>query len=332
MPSYIRDSSIVAMVGASPAFLAVQRLITRIATCDASVLIEGETGTGKELAARAVHYQSARASGPFVPVNCGAIPDSLLESELFGHRQGAFTDAKDSSPGILALAEGGTLLLDEVDALSARAQVALLRFLQERKIRALGAGQERSVDVRVVAASNRKLAALAAVGHFRSDLFYRLNVLCVELPPLRSRGTDVLLLADRMLRDLSHRHDRRQPVIDERSKAWLCAHSWPGNVRELENVIEREFLLSESADTLDLLQAGSMVAGEAEEQSRGREEQNYRAAKARTLEAFDRRFLARLMRDARGNISVAARLAGKERRELGRMLRKYEIHPSDFRT
>jgi transcriptional regulator with PAS, ATPase and Fis domain len=301
-------------------------------------LIEGETGTGKELAARAIHYVSARRTGPFVPVNCGAIPDSLLASELFGHRQGAFTDAKQASPGVLLLANGGTLFLDEVDALTPKAQVALLRFLQERRVRPLGGGIERSVDVRIVAASNRKLAALADSGEVRRDLYYRLNVLSVELPPLRARGDDVCLLAEEFLRGLAQRYERPVPRIAEQTRQWLRRQLWAGNVRELENLIEREFLLSDGEQDFFVRAARAPSEAPAEDRvpphpapSSAAEAVNYRSAKARALETFDRLFLTDLMQAARGNVTVAARAAGKERRDLRRLLRKYAIEPWAFR-
>jgi DNA-binding NtrC family response regulator len=338
----------VGMIGSSPSFLRVLGLLGRMASCDAPVLIEGETGTGKELAARAVHYQGARRSRPFVPVNCGAIPDGLLESELFGYRRGAFTDAKESSPGILVLADTGTLFLDEVDALSAKGQVALLRFLQERKVRALGAAQEVLVDVRVIAASNRALPDLVEKGLFRRDLFYRLNVLVARLPPLRSRGEDVLFIAESFLRALAARHGRPTPAISPCLRQFLLSYQWPGNIRELENLIEREFLLSDCTDTL------RMPTGEPpqlddegfEEEVRAaeppvrltetasadaRSSLNYRVAKAEVIEAFDRSFLQSLMQQFRGNVSEAARAACKERRDLGRLLGKYSIRPASFR-
>jgi transcriptional regulator with PAS, ATPase and Fis domain len=305
------------------------RLIQRIAQCDASALIEGETGTGKELAARAIHYNSRRREGPFIPVNCGAIPESLVESELFGHRQGAFTDAKQASPGILFLAHGGTLFLDEVDALSHKAQVTLLRFLQERTIRRIGEVNERRIDVRVVAASNSRLESLVARGSFRSDLFYRLNIMYVLLPPLRERAGDIELLAAQIIRDLNKRYDSPPVALDAASQAWLRAQPWPGNVRQLENFLEREFLLAEGQSILHL---STLADAEADEdRNLDGECWNYRSAKARLVENFDRRYLGELMRHTKGNISLAARTAGKERRDLGRMLRKYAIAAAKFR-
>jgi len=332
MPSEEADCAAVGMLGNSPAFHEMRTLLARMARCDASVLIEGETGTGKELAARAIHYQGARRTGPFVPINCGAIPDSLVESELFGYRRGAFTDAKQNSPGVLALADSGTLFLDEIDALSAKAQVTLLRFLQERKVRALGSTTEQSVNVRIIAASNRRLAELVSQGSFRRDLYYRLNVLFAQLPPLRARGGDVLLFAESMLRELARRHGRPMPRMSEGTKSFLLSYDWPGNVRELENLIEREFLLSDCTHTLQLAAAPAFTGEDSEERrEHTRGSLNYRIAKARLVAAFDRRFLQKLMQECRGNVSEAARAAGKERRDLGRLLRKYAIRPESFR-
>jgi transcriptional regulator with PAS, ATPase and Fis domain len=314
------------MIGDSAAFDAARSLIVRIARRDASVLIEGETGTGKEVAARAIHYGSARGDGPFVPINCGAIPDSLFEAELFGHARGAFTDAKHGSPGILALAEGGSLFLDEVDSLSAKAQVALLRFLQDGKFRRIGEGVQRQANVRVLAASNRSLADLVAGGLFRVDLYYRLNVMYVELPPLRERDTDVLALARHFVQALGLRHGTPALELDADSHAWLCAQPWPGNIRQLQNLIEREVLLAERGGALRLsvLEPPRACQGEAQRAQHALE-WNYRKAKARMLDDFNRAFLLRLMRFSNGNVSEAARACGKERRDLGRLLRKYAL-------
>jgi DNA-binding NtrC family response regulator len=318
----------VLFIGDSPRFCIARDRLRRIAGTDATVLIEGETGTGKELAARLLHYEGARSSGPFIPVNCGAIPDALLESELFGHARGAFTDAKNSVPGMLLLADGGTLFLDEVDSLSPHAQVALLRFLQDHTIRPLGSGAERKVDVRVVSATNRSLQALVAAGHFRADLFYRLNVFQVEMPPLREREADVELFVQYFVRQLSQRHGLVAPELDAASIGWMRRHSWPGNVRELENLIERELLLADGLRVLhfSFLENTSPAAGG------DREGWNYRVAKAAIVADFDRRFLEKLMRFAGGNVALAARAAGKERRDLGRLLRKYAIAPAAFRS
>jgi DNA-binding NtrC family response regulator len=310
------------LIGESPSVIAVRKLIARIAACDAAVLIEGETGTGKEVAARAIHYASARRVGPFVPINCGAIPDALFESELFGHARGAFTDAKYDSIGLLALAENGSLFLDEVDALSQKAQVSLLRFLQDRKFRRVGEGAQREANVRVLAASNRGLEQLATAGGFRTDLYYRLNVMHIVLPPLRERGDDVLLLSRHFVRLLCQRHRLPPTQLDADSEAWLREQPWPGNVRQLENLTEREVLLAERGEVMRLT---ALVKPEQPKPEDTALEWNYGLAKARILEQFNRAFLSQLMKAAKGNVSVAARVCGKERRDLGRLLQKYAI-------
>jgi two-component system response regulator GlrR len=199
----VTDLAHLNLIGRSRAFLVAVALIERIAACDHPVLIEGETGTGKEIAARAIHYLGARRRFPFIPVNCGAIPDSLVESALFGHVRGAFTDARESQPGIIAQARGGTLFLDEIEAMSMRAQVALLRFLQDKQYAPIGGATMIASDVRVVAATNADLSQMARAGSFRSDLLFRLNVLKLHLPPLRERSGDVLLLAEHFMQRLN---------------------------------------------------------------------------------------------------------------------------------
>ena len=318
-------------IGESPAFIAARERIRMIAETDATTLIEGESGTGKELAARVIHYEGARRGGPFIPVNCGALPDSLLESELFGYRRGAFTDAKDNSPGILVLAEGGTLFLDEIDSLSSRGQVVLLRFLQERTIRPLGGGAERRIDARIICACNRSLETLVGQQLFRLDLFYRLNLMYVELPPLRKRADDVQLFAEHILRKLCQRNGSPEPRLDPDFRDWLRAQPWPGNIRQLENLIEREYLLANGASVLRLStqdgdgQASTAPLNDAEDAW------NYQQAKARVLERFDRDFLTRLMRLTHGNIARAARITSKERRDLARLLQRYGISPQAYR-
>src|SRR6185436_2379407 len=196
------------MLGRSVAFRIATAMIEKMSAFDAPVVIEGETGTGKELAARAIHYRGARAAGPFVPVNCGALPDTLVENELFGHARGAFTDARDARQGVIAQAQGGTLFLDEVEALSHKAQVALLRFLEDFEYRPLGGGEVRTADVRIIAAGNTDLGAAAKAGAFRQDLLFRLNVLPVDLPPLRVRGRDIVCLAEMFLQRFADQYGR----------------------------------------------------------------------------------------------------------------------------
>ena len=232
-------------IGTSEGVRAVMRQIEKIARSDAPVLIQGETGSGKELAARAIWAGSARSAGPFVPVNCGAIPDGLIETELFGHGAGAFTDAKQARDGVIAQAQHGTLFLDEINTLSPRAQVTLLRFLQDLRYRPVGTSAERDADVRVIAASNQPLQDMVDAGHFRRDLLYRLNILELTIPPLRSRQDDIELLVDYFLDRFCRKYGLPPKRLHPEASEWLRTYQWPGNVRELENWIHREVLLAE---------------------------------------------------------------------------------------
>jgi len=233
------------IVGESPALkAALERAARVVPHRDATILVTGETGTGKELLARALHYGGPRAAAPFVELNCAALPAPLLESELFGHERGAFTDAKTAKPGLFEVAQGGTMFLDEVDHLAPELQGKLLRALDQKSVRRLGATVSRTVDVRIVAATNADLAAAVQAGTFREDLYYRVNVVALELPPLRARGDDIMLLAEFFLRKFSAQYRLPEPAITPDVRRALLAHTWPGNVRELRNAIERAILLS----------------------------------------------------------------------------------------
>ncbi|MBU1230068.1 MAG: sigma-54 dependent transcriptional regulator [Proteobacteria bacterium] len=238
------------IIGNSPVLREVYKILEKVAPTDSTVLVSGESGTGKELLVRALHKNSRRHDKPFVPINCGAIPRELLESELFGHEKGAFTHAIRSRPGRFELADGGTLFLDEIGEMDLSLQVKILRALQEKEIERVGGTVTKKVDVRVVAATNRDLEAEVAAGRFREDLFYRLNVIPVHLPPLRERGEDILVLAEYFLRGFCVEKDRPQMQIAPRSKAMLVSYSWPGNVRELENFMERLSILCEGQQVL----------------------------------------------------------------------------------
>ena len=242
------DLARVRLTGASPAFLAALRVLRKLSACDATVLIRGETGTGKELAARAIHYLGTRRNAPFIPVNCGAIPDTLIESEFFGYARGAFTDAKESRAGLIEQAENGTLFLDELEVLSPRAQVTLLRFLQDCTYRPVGGGLGRVANVRIIGSTNADLRAMADVGLFRADLLFRLSVLVLDLPPLRQRPGDATLLAETFLARLCERYRLPVKPFDAAARHYLESYEWPGNVRELENLVHRALLLSESAE------------------------------------------------------------------------------------
>jgi two-component system response regulator GlrR len=311
------------LIGQSAPFLAAMKALSRMARFDVPVLIEGETGTGKELAARFLHYKSARSNRPFIPVNCGALPESLVENELFGHERGAYTDARESTPGVVALAEGGTLFLDEIDALSAKAQVAFLRFLQDQRYRPLGATADRRADVRIIAATNRNLEQLVDSGQFRSDLLFRIKILFVELPPLRLRARDAELLAEHFLDDCARRYREPRKRLSRQTLAWLENYQWPGNVRELENLILRECLMTED-DVLVYPRPESRPSAPLQCGS-------YTAAKRAALAEFDRRFLRELLIRASGNVTRAAAEAGKDRRAFGRLVKKCGLSPVDFR-
>jgi two-component system, NtrC family, response regulator GlrR len=321
------------MIGQSKAFLETIKLITKIAVNDAPVLIEGETGTGKELAARAIHYQGARRNQPFVPVNCGAIPDLLIENEFFGHHKGAFTDARDDQLGLIAHAHSGTLFLDEVDALTPKGQVTLLRFLQDQHYRPLGSRQEHEADVRIIAASNANLTRLAEAGQFRMDLLYRLKILFLELPPLRERKGDPELLAQHFLRACNERFGKSVETVHQDTLEWFDSYAWPGNVRELENMVYRACLLAEES----VIRISSINQNQTERRTLVDRRKSmfegfdYTRAKAKAIEDFERKYLGSLMAKSRGNVTVAARMAGTERRCLGKLLRKYGIDKDQFR-
>jgi transcriptional regulator with GAF, ATPase, and Fis domain len=233
------------IIGTSPALREVYKVLEKVAPTDSTVLVTGESGTGKELLVRALHKNSKRHDKPFVPINCGAIPRELLESELFGHEKGAFTHAIRSRPGRFELADGGTIFLDEIGEMDLSLQVKILRALQEKEIERVGGTATKKVDVRVVAATNRDLEAEVAAGRFREDLFYRLNVIPLHLPPLRERGEDIMTLAEHFLRGFCQGKDRKTLVIGPQAKGMLTGYTWPGNVRELENFMERLSILCE---------------------------------------------------------------------------------------
>lgn len=312
------------LVGRGRSMQAVRVLTAKFAACDALVLIQGETGTGKELAARAIHYQSARRDHPFIPVNCGAMPADLIENELFGHHRGAYTDAGAGQLGLVEQADRGTLLLDEVGTLGQHAQCALLRFLQDREYRPLGSGQARQANVRVLAATNADLERLVASGAFRADLFYRLNILTLQMPPLRQRLEDLPELVEHFLRQFRAAHAQPHRRLGPQVIGWLAAQPWPGNIRELENTLLRAFLLAEG-DDVDL--GAFLPAADTEPAAPA---PDFRGAKAQFVASFERDYLEQLLRRAAGNVTQAAHLAGKERRALGKLLKKHGLSPSDY--
>jgi two-component system, NtrC family, response regulator GlrR len=309
-------------VGTSDAFRAVLQQLLRIAQCEAPTLIEGETGSGKDLAARALHYGGTRRDGPFVPINCGAIPDALVESELFGHERGAFTDAREKRAGLVAEARGGTLFLDEVDALSPKAQVTLLRFLQDQRYRPVGTPREQRGDVRVIAASNHPLDALAHNGRFRADLLYRLKILYLVMPPLRERGHDAVVLAEHFVGRFAARYGTPRKALPAHVGDWLRQQRWPGNVRELENWVHRAFLMSPGATLLLDAAGGQTVPAQPDAAA---DLGPFALAKAEAVRLFECDYLRRALELGDGCVSRAARLAGKERRAFGKLLKKHGL-------
>ncbi len=315
------------LLGESPAFVAALKLIKQFARCEAPVLIEGETGTGKELASRAIHYLSARRDHAFTPVNCGAIPDNLIENELFGHEKGAFTDAKDNQPGLVAEAQNGTLFLDEINTLSEKAQIALLRFLENQEYRSLGGKKTKQTNVRIITAANTRLAELVEQGRFRRDLFYRLNVLWVELPPLRERGSDIRLLVEYFLRQYSSQYGRPCKCVHPVTLEWMMRHPWPGNVRELSNLLHKEYLLCDGS-VMELPEQQPGIDGRdarADGRSTFTVSTSLRELKQNVVANFEKDYLCWLMDETQGNISLAAKRAGTQRSALRRLLYKHGI-------
>jgi two-component system, NtrC family, response regulator GlrR len=320
------DDPTAQIIGESAAHAQMLAQLRRIAASDAPALVEGETGSGKEIAARAIHYGSPRRAGPFVPVNCGALPDSLIESELFGVERGAYTDARRTRRGLVAEAAGGTLFLDEVDALTPKAQVTLLRFLQDQCYRPVGTTREQRTDVRLIAAANRPLVALVERDLFRSDLLYRLRVLTLQLPPLRERGDDIALLARHFMQGFAAQYRVPAKTIAPATRVWMDNYGWPGNVRELENWVHRQFLMSDGPWLgHDDHSAAALPSHQPPQDQTDVPPLNFHDAKAEAVRHFERDYLRRVLEQAQGNVSYAARLACKERRAFGKLLKKHGI-------
>jgi two-component system response regulator GlrR len=308
------------IVTRSPKMEDLLRQARLVAESDASVLIFGDSGTGKELLARAIHRASRRADGPFVAVNCGAIPAELLESELFGHARGAFTGAIQAHRGLFQTADGGTLFLDEIGDMPLPLQVKLLRVLQEGEVRPLGATQPVPVDVRVISATHRDLEAQRAAGLFREDLYYRLNVVSLRLPPLAERREDIPVLATHFLRRLAERYRKPQPSLAPEAMALLIAAPWPGNVRQLLNLLEQAIALTTTA-----VIPASVV------QTALREDASALAPFEEARRSFERDYLVRLLKITGGNVTQAAQMAKRNRTEFYKLLQRHKLEPSMFK-
>ena len=312
------------LVGGSVPFLDEMKKIPIVARCDASVLITGETGSGKELCARAIHYLSPRAGKPFIPFNCGAIPTELMENELFGHVQGAFTGASASKLGLINAADSGTLFLDDIDCLPHVGQVKLLRFLQEKEYRQLGSERVFQADVRIIAATNTDLEEALREGKLRRDLYYRLNIIPLMLSALRDRKEDIPLLASHFLR--KHAIEFKKEVTGFTSEAMqtLMVYDWPGNVRELEHVVERTVLFSEHSV---IKESDIMLPQQEAPACRA----SFREAKRKAVADFEKNYIEELMIAHQGNITKAARGAQKNRRAFWELIRKHRIDVQAFK-
>jgi two-component system, NtrC family, response regulator GlrR len=313
------------LIGESPAFLRVLEHLPKLAASGLPILVTGETGTGKEICARAIHQLSARRTRPFVAADCSVIPSHLFENEMFGHVRGAFTDARADQRGLIATAEGGTLFLDEIDALSPGTQAKLLRFLQERTYRPLGSDRARDANVNIIAATNRDLDAAIREQTFRADLYFRLNVLHLPLPALRERPSDIPLLAQHFLRDTLAQSQLGERAFSAAALRKLSSHHWPGNIRELANVVRRIAVFGDHT----LILPGHFTLGDADGEQDGTgaegDRGTFQQARKKAIAAFERAFIESVLRENDGNVTRAARAVNKDRRAFGRLMKKYGI-------
>jgi DNA-binding NtrC family response regulator len=317
----LEEAGLANLVGRDPAFVRVVERIPLIARTPGPVLITGETGTGKEVCARAIHHLRRRRNFPFIPVDCGAIPEHLLENELFGHLRGAYTDARQDQRGLVAMAEGGTLFLDEVDSLSLGSQAKLLRFLQERTYRPLGAERFLQADLSLVAATNCDLASLVREARFRQDLYFRLNVIRLHMPALRERRGDIPILARHLLNVVCAESGTPRKTLSAAALRRLERHDWPGNVRELAAVLQSAVLFCPGAQVLPSHLFPAVAPGPTEPASA-----SFRQARAFALEMFERSYVVDLLRKHRGNVTRSAQEAQKDRRAFGKLIKKYRIN------
>ena len=313
------------ILGQSRAILDIHDKIKQVAPFDVNVLISGESGTGKELVARAIHYLGPRAGKPFIPVNCGAIPENLFENELFGHAKGAFTDAGYEQSGLVEEAKGGTLFLDEIGTISPYIQIKFLRLLENMEYKPLGESKPQRADIRIIAATNQPLTNLVKNGSFRDDLYYRLNVVYCHIPPLRERSEDIPLLINHFVNKYSKKYNRPDIKISTEAMGALVSKSWKGNVRELENRIQSLIIMSES----NLIHI-NRIQPQAIEPTRKR--QTLKTAKTKAINAFEKNYLIRILTDHRGNVARAAIESGKGRTALWNLIKKHNLQPKQFRA
>ncbi|MHC4086026.1 MAG: sigma-54 interaction domain-containing protein [Planctomycetota bacterium] len=315
------------ILGKSKAIQTLRENIDRISSCKVNVLISGESGTGKEIAARAIHYLSYKAGKPFIPVNCGAIPESLFENEIFGHMKGAFTDAGLQQIGLVREAEGGTLFLDEIGVINPYIQAKLLRLLQDKEYRPLGDSIRHKAKIRIIAATNTDLRSLVDKGTFRKDLFYRLNVVSLNIPPLRERMEDIPILVEHFIDKYSREYNKPIEGLSGDVMRTFMSYPWPGNIRELENKVQQIIVMS----TSPVIGVEDIQLPVSEPGSKGVEFEDFNTAKKRVICSFEKTYLTALLTEQRGNVVDAARRAGKSRTGLWNLLKKHHICLQQFR-
>jgi two-component system, NtrC family, response regulator GlrR len=313
------------ILGKSKAIKKLREDINRISSCDVNVLITGESGTGKELFARAVHYLGSRSGKPFIPVNCGAIPENLFENELFGHVKGAFTDASFQQIGLVKEAEGGTLFLDEIGTVSPYIQIKLLRLLQDREYKPLGDSKHLKADIKIVTATNTNLINLVKSHTFREDLFYRLNVVPFHIPPLRERKEDIPILVEHFVNKYSREYNKTIKEFSENAMNVFICYPWPGNVRELENKIQQLVVMSASS-----VISHKEIQLTTKESTSKEAALEFKVAKKKVIDEFEKNYLVRLLNEYKGNMIIAARRSGKSRTALWNLLKKHNLSPKQF--
>ena len=315
------------LLGESPAMREIRGKIARISFCDINILILGESGTGKELAARTVHYLSPRSRGPFIPVNCGAIPENLFENELFGHAKGAYTDARFKQKGLVEEAQGGTIFLDEIGVISPSIQAKLLRLLQDKEYKPLGNSRVQYADIRILAASNKSLFRMLQEGSFREDLYYRLNIVQLVMPPLRERKDDIPLLIEHFTQSYAKKYGLSGRDIPPRTLEMFVRFDWPGNIRELENKVQQWIVLPGDAEK-SLAESSLEFPGLAAPSSK---RLSFHRAKKQIVDTFEKEYLYQVLIRNNGNVVNAAKDAGKSRTSLWNLMKKHAVSPKPFR-
>ena len=315
------------ILGSSKVVMDLRKKIVKISQCDVNVLISGETGTGKEITARAIHYLGQRSGKPFVPVNCGAIPENLFENELFGHAKGAFTDAAIQQNGLVREAEGGTLFLDEIGAISPYIQVKLLRLLQDKEYKPLGDSHPRKANIRIIAATNMRLLELLREGRFREDLYYRLNIVWIDIPPLRERKEDIPVLTQYFIKKYSREYNKTINSPSAKCLDKFLSYHWPGNIRELENKVQQMIVMASNP----VVKIGEIEIPEVNSSGHGYPQGSLTHCKKEFIESFEKIYISKLLERHNGNMVEAAKEAGKSRTGLWNLLKKHGLSPIPYK-